>query len=38
LVGGLMFGWYYKKNLYVSAIIGTLAGGAINYYLVETNK
>jgi uncharacterized membrane protein len=38
LVGGLMFGWYYKKNLYVSAIIGTLAGGAINYHLVEVNK
>jgi hypothetical protein len=38
LVGGLMFGWYYKKNLYVSALIGTLVGGAVNYYLVESNN
>jgi hypothetical protein len=38
LVGGLMFGWYYKKNLYVSGLIGTLIGGAINYHLVEVNK
>lgn len=38
LVGGLMIGWYYKKNLYVSGLIGTLVGGAINYHLVEVNK
>jgi len=37
LVGGLMFGWYYKKNLYVYAMIGTLLGGAINYYLFNEN-
>ena len=38
LVGGLMIGWYYKKNLYVSALLGTLLGGAINYHLTEVNK
>ncbi len=38
LVGGLMIGWYYKKNLYVSALLGTLVGGAINYHLTEVNK
>lgn len=35
LVGGLMIGWYYKKNLYVYAMLGTLVGGAINYYLFK---
>jgi uncharacterized membrane protein len=38
LVGGLMIGWYYKKNLYISALLGTLVGGAINYHLTEVNK
>lgn len=35
LVGGLMIGWYYKKNLYVSAMLGTLVGGAVNYLFLE---
>lgn len=38
LVGGLMVGWYYKKNLYVYGMMGTLVGGAINYYLNEKAK
>lgn len=38
LIGGLMIGWYYKKNLYVSGLIGVLAGGAINYYLIESDE
>jgi hypothetical protein len=36
LVGGLMVGWYYKQNLYVYALIGTLIGGGINYILMES--
>ena len=35
LVGGLMIGWYYKKNLYVYAMLGTLIGSGINYYFME---
>jgi hypothetical protein len=36
MVGGLMLGWYFKKNLYVYALIGTLVGGGINYMLLES--
>jgi hypothetical protein len=35
LVGGLMIAWYYKKNLYVYAMLGTLAGGAVSYFLFD---
>jgi hypothetical protein len=38
LVGGLMAGWYYKGNLYVYGLVGTLVGGAINYYLFQENQ
>jgi hypothetical protein len=38
LCGGLMIGWYYKKNLYVYGLIGTLVGGTINYYLFQENN
>lgn len=33
LVGGLMAGWYYKQNLYVYGLIGTIIGGGINLLL-----
>jgi len=33
LVVGLMYGWYTKKNIYVTAILGVIAGGAVNYFL-----
>jgi hypothetical protein len=32
---GLMYGWYYKKNLYVSGVIGAVGGGTINYLLFK---
>jgi membrane associated rhomboid family serine protease len=32
---GLMYGWYYKKNLYVSGVIGAIGGGGINYLLFK---
>jgi hypothetical protein len=35
LVTGLLYGWYAKKNLYVSGILGALAGGSINYFLFQ---
>ena len=35
VVVGLMYGWYNKKNLYVSAILGAIGGGAINYFLFK---
>jgi hypothetical protein len=35
LVGGLMIGWYYKKNLYVYAMLGTLVGSAVSYFLFD---
>ena len=38
LVGGLMIGWYYKKNLYVYAMLGTIVGGGINYILMGTEE
>jgi hypothetical protein len=33
LVVGLMYGWYTKKNIYVTAILGVIAGGAVNYFI-----
>jgi hypothetical protein len=38
LIGGLMAGWYYKKNLYVYGLIGTIVGGGINYMLFQEDK
>lgn len=38
LIGGLMVGWYYKKNLYVYGLIGTIVGGGINYMLLESER
>jgi hypothetical protein len=35
VVVGLMYGWYYKKNLYVTAILGAIGGGAVNYFLFK---
>lgn len=35
LVSGLLYGWYTKKNLYVCGILGALAGGGINYFLID---
>lgn len=33
LVVGLLYGWYTKKNIFVTSILGTLGGGAINYFI-----
>jgi hypothetical protein len=33
-----MVGWYYKKNLYVYGLIGTIVGGGINYMILESEK
>jgi hypothetical protein len=33
LVTGLFYGWYAKKNLYVTGILGAIAGGAVNYFV-----
>ena len=38
LIGGLMAGWYYKKNLYVYGLIGTIVGGGINLILNQAEK
>jgi hypothetical protein len=38
LIGGLMVGWYYKKNLYVYGLIGTVVGGGLNYMLFQQDK
>jgi hypothetical protein len=38
LVGGLMAGWYYKKNLYVYGLLGTIIGAGANYFLTEMEK
>lgn len=38
LVGGLMVGWYFKKNLYVYSLIGTLVGSGIYLILKEAEK
>jgi hypothetical protein len=35
LVTGLFYGWYSKRNLYVTGILGAIAGGAINYFVFE---
>jgi ABC-type amino acid transport system permease subunit len=37
VVVGLMYGWYYKKNLYVTAILGAVGGGAVNYFVFQRN-
>jgi hypothetical protein len=37
VVVGLMYGWYYKKNLYVCAILGAVGGGAVNYFVFQRN-
>lgn len=38
LIGGLMVGWYCKKNLYVYSLIGTLIGGGLYLILNEVEK
>jgi hypothetical protein len=38
LVGGLMVGWYFKKDLYVYSLIGTLLGGGLYLLLNEAEK
>jgi hypothetical protein len=35
LVTGLLYGWYAKKNLYVTGILGAIAGGAVNYFVFQ---
>jgi hypothetical protein len=35
LVTGLFYGWYAKKNLYVTGILGAIAGGAVNYFVFQ---
>ena len=35
LVTGLFYGWYAKKNLYVTGILGAIAGGAVNYFVFK---
>lgn len=37
-VVGLLYGWYSKKNVYVTAILGAIGGGTINYFLFNENK
>ena len=37
LVGGLMFAWYYQKNIYVYGLLGAIGGGVINYMLLGNN-
>lgn len=37
-VAGLMYAWYYQKNLYVFGFIGAIGGGAINYFLIGDTK
>jgi hypothetical protein len=34
-VTGLFYGWYAKKNLYVTGILGAIAGGAVNYFVFQ---
>lgn len=34
-VVGLLYGWYAKKNVYVMAILGAIAGGTINYFFLK---
>lgn len=38
LVLGLMYGWYFKKNIYFMAVIGAISGGVINYFYIENIK
>ena len=38
LIIGLMYGWYYQKNLYVTGILGAVGGGIINYALLGIKK
>lgn len=38
LVVGLMYGWYYQKNIYVSGILGAIGGGLINYAILGIKK
>jgi hypothetical protein len=38
LIGGLMAGWYYKKNLYVYGLLGTIVGGGINLLFNENSE
>jgi hypothetical protein len=33
VVVGVLYGWYTQKNIYVMAVIGAVAGGAINYFI-----
>lgn len=33
LITGLLYGWYTKKNLYVTGLLGAVTGGAVNYFL-----
>lgn len=33
LVVGLLYGWYTKKNIYVTSILGVLGGGVVNYFI-----
>jgi hypothetical protein len=37
-VAGLMYAWYYQKNLYVFGFMGAIGGGAINYFLIGDTK
>lgn len=38
LVIGLMYGWYYQKNIYISGILGAIGGGVLNYALLGIRK
>jgi hypothetical protein len=37
-VVGLLYGWYTKKNVWVTATLGAIGGGAINYFLFNESK
>jgi len=32
-VVGILYGWYSKKNIYVTAILGVIGGGVVNYFI-----
>jgi len=33
LVAGIFYGFYKQKNIYVTALLGALAGGTVNFIL-----
>ena len=36
-VVGLLYGWWSKKNVWVTATLGAIGGGAVNYFVFNND-